>query len=139
MTLRLPALLPILTVSLLLAGCGDPRHPTKLQGTWKLTEVNEPALALVPELQKKVTQALATGQASMKLDASGQATFAGLGKNLSGVWEVDGEQIKTDLVLAGGLPNKKSEPEVFTYKLEGGDRTLRTSINNSTWVWSKQP
>jgi hypothetical protein len=134
---RVAAVGGFLALILVLAGCGDPKHPAALEGTWRLTELRAAGTnARSPEeaqFQARMKKGLAENPSEMHFMPEGQLeTRVGA----RGTWEVNGRQLKLEI---GGAASPGVQRQQFTYRLESGGTTLRISRNGSEMVWTKQP
>jgi len=141
-----------LLAALSLTGCAN-RHPAALQGTWRLTDINNPQWARYLTAQKK-KKYLATAATTLTLTQKGEANLAaksfnldlGLGRpitiagtNETGTWEADGQTFKTNLSFQpGGQPTPANqEMPGVPYTLTNA-RTLKFSKEQIDLTWTKQ-
>ena len=124
---RVACALVLALIAVVVTGCGDPRHPRELVGTWKLDITRTRASGgerrtVSPELKRALDQVSLT----LTFAADGKLTMAanvmGQAREQEGRWEVkDGKLLLNRSGSPGG--NAPAEPPV-AYRLEDGGKTL---------------
>jgi hypothetical protein len=150
---RGPLLGILLVVGVALSGCGDPKHPAALQGTWRLTDASSPQQPqAIQQLARKLLPKLAAtmvlkekGELSVSQNRTtiipGYLTLPAAKRN--GTWEVEGQNLKLTaepLTLGPQTKAAASSPSTTTvaYTIEGGGKTLKFSEHSYQLTWTKQ-
>jgi hypothetical protein len=121
----------ILGLLVCLVGCGDRKHPAALQGTWRMQ---------MPAGVESQLSRLPGGipQLSLTLNPNGEMTMGIAGRQNSGRWEVDGQNLKFSGASTSGAKAGTPTEQSIPFRIEDGGKTLRMTRNNQEVAWTKQ-